>query len=197
MSNRLPILQAEIREAHEAVRGHATAAAERALAAGAMLAEAKSLCRHGQWAGWLKQTGIPARSAQRYMTLHRGGLKSAIVADLGMAAAERHASDGLRLLPSEGHAACAIGRENHDDVLIGFVSYWWRQDTGFAYWHCTMAGDRSFYHAQDCPSPIWLLGFLEADRRQQFDLYALEEIPLAEARAFIDSFQHEVANDDA
>lgn len=87
-SNRLPTLAAGIRTAHGAVERSAIAAAEHALAAGRMLAEAKALVAHGHWATWLAEhTGISARTASRYMRLARAGLNSATVADLGIAAA--------------------------------------------------------------------------------------------------------------
>ncbi len=88
-SNRLPTLADEARQAHSEILHHVESAAKRALAAGAALAEAKALCAHGKWGDWLAETGIPERSAQRYMRLHRAGLKSATVADLGLSQAER------------------------------------------------------------------------------------------------------------
>lgn len=192
-SNRLPVLLDRIREAHKATGRHALLAAEQALAAGEMLVEAKSLCAHGEWGDWLLKSEVPARSAQRYMSLFRGGLKPAIVADLGMAVAERYSKIGLKLIPPFGKAVYAVGREDYDELLIGFISYWWREDDGFGYWHCTMAGDRSLYHSSEQAMPIWYLGFLEGERSRQFDLYNKEEIPLSEAREFIDNFEHEAA----
>lgn len=100
-SNRLPILQAEARAAHDDAMRHSMAAAERALAAGAALAEAKSLCAHGQWLPWLAEAGIPERSAQRYMKLHNAGLKSATVADLGLSEAEVIAGLMAKLWPKK------------------------------------------------------------------------------------------------
>lgn len=91
--NRLPALAKEVAGLHREIGQHATAMAEKALEAGAALSEAKALCKHGTWANWLKNTGIPERSAQRYMKLHRAGLKSATVADLGgIAEAEKFLS---------------------------------------------------------------------------------------------------------
>lgn len=86
-SNRLPTLADEAKQAHNESLDHAQKAAERALAAGAALNEAKGLCAHGTWGDWLAQTGIPQRSAQRYMKLHSAGLKSDTVSDLGGIAA--------------------------------------------------------------------------------------------------------------
>jgi hypothetical protein len=87
--NRLPVLAAEVREAHQGVREAAKNAVERAIEAGRALIEAKSLLDHGQWLPWLKtHCSIPERTAQLYMrtakTVDELGLKSATVADLGL-----------------------------------------------------------------------------------------------------------------
>ena len=84
-SNRLSVLAADIQAAHHEIQASAELMAERAIAAGNMLIEAKGALRHGQWAAWLKQNvGMSDRSAQRYMQLARSGLKTATVADLGV-----------------------------------------------------------------------------------------------------------------
>src|SRR6266446_3513257 len=106
-SNRLPELQALVLAAHHDAQRHTIAAAEKALSAGEMLVEAKGLCHHGQWGAWLKATGLPERSAQRYMLLHRAGFKSATVADLGFALAENYATTALKMLPPAGRAIAA------------------------------------------------------------------------------------------
>ncbi len=126
MSNRLPHLEQAARAAHTAIGAHEKAAAERALQAGAALVEAKSLVKHGQWKIWLAGTGIPERSAQRYMALARGGLKSAIVADLGLAEAARLAGVGHRLWPGDDWVHHAEGvEEDHVAEAI-----WLRQADG-------------------------------------------------------------------
>ena len=84
-NNRLPILAAEIRSAHADIRRGALAIAERALAAGTALAEAKAGISHGGWTTWLQaNTGLTERTARRYMQLAESGIKSATVADLGI-----------------------------------------------------------------------------------------------------------------
>ena len=126
MSNQLPHLEQAARAAHTAIGAHEKAAAEKALQAGAALVEAKSLVKHGQWKIWLAGTGIPERSAQRYMALARGGLKSAIVADLGLAEAARLAGLGHRLWPEDDQVHHAEGvEENHVAEAI-----WLRQADG-------------------------------------------------------------------
>ncbi|WP_267428510.1 DUF3102 domain-containing protein [Methylobacterium sp. GC_Met_2] len=87
MSNRLPVLVGEIRRAHEEARSAARFSAERALAAGHLLIEAKTAVGHGEWLPWLRANlGMSERTAQGYMRLARTGLKSATVADLGLRA---------------------------------------------------------------------------------------------------------------
>lgn len=108
-SNRLPVLQNEARNAHTDSQRHTEAAAVRALAAGAALVEAKKLCQHGTWGEWLAGTGIPERSAQRYMRLHRSGLKTATVADLGLAESERVASFIEKAWPEAGRGRVISG----------------------------------------------------------------------------------------
>jgi hypothetical protein len=86
--NRLAHLAAEISKAQEGSKSAALLAAERALAAGHMLIEAKTLVKHGEWAGWLaEKVSMSERTARRYMQLARSGLKTATVADLGIWAA--------------------------------------------------------------------------------------------------------------
>lgn len=87
MSNRLPVLAAMIREAHDSARMAARFSAERAIEAGHLLLEAKLAVGHGNWLPWLKQNvGLSERTAQGYMRLARLGMKSATVADLGLRA---------------------------------------------------------------------------------------------------------------
>jgi hypothetical protein len=88
-SNRLPILAAEIRNAHGGVRKALKTAAECAVEAGRALIEAKSLLKHGEWLPWLKtHCRLPERTAQLYMHVaevtDQLGPKSATVADLGL-----------------------------------------------------------------------------------------------------------------
>jgi Protein of unknown function (DUF3102) len=89
-SNRLPILAAEIRCAHADVQEAAKTAAERAIAAGHALIEAKSLLKHGEWLPWLRgHCALAERTAQLYMRIANSGLESAMVAGLGLQAAAK------------------------------------------------------------------------------------------------------------
>jgi hypothetical protein len=70
-SNRLPVLQEEIRAAHRDARDAVKTAVDRARDAGLRLIEAKSLLGHGEWLPWLSETGVSPRTAQRYMRIAR------------------------------------------------------------------------------------------------------------------------------
>ena len=83
MSNRLPVLQADIQQAIESAHRAASVAAQHILDAGKALIEAKSLCGHGQWLPFLKVAGIHERTAQRYMKLAASNLKSDTMSELG------------------------------------------------------------------------------------------------------------------
>lgn len=190
-SNRLPILAVAIKDAHKEAAAALQTASERALAAGEMMVEAKGLVGHGRWRSWLKSLGISERSAQRYMMLHRAGLKPAIVADLGFARAEKYASLGLSLMPAKDHAICATGSDVDRDILSGCVAYWWQEAGGVRYFSCTMSGEQAWYHLPAHTLPIWLIGCFEGDRVGVYDRWATEEIPIANATAWLRQFEAE------
>ena len=91
LNNRLTVLAADIQAAHSDIKRSALEAAERTVAAGHMLIEAKAALPHGAWDEWLTaHAGLSARTARRYMQIARSGLETATVADLGIrGAAER------------------------------------------------------------------------------------------------------------
>lgn len=187
-SNRLPVLADEIRQAHLDVERAATTAAEKALDAGRALIEAKALCGHGRWLPWLHTAGIPERSAQRYMLLCRGGFKSAVVADLGLAKAEHYAKTGLNMMPATDRAVQAIGYDK--DGPEQSLTYWWRAADGLAgYWHCTVFGAQEFYVEPKAPVPPWLLAAIHEDQRQRFESYTETDIPAQEVRDFLTDFK--------
>jgi hypothetical protein len=64
-------LAREARAEHQAAQRHWESAVEHAHRAGRCLLDAKALCRHGGWLPWLRDVGIPARTAQEYMRLAR------------------------------------------------------------------------------------------------------------------------------
>lgn len=62
-------LAREARAEHLAAERAFESAVEHAHRCGHVLLQAKSLCRHGEWLPWLREAGIPARTAQDYMRL--------------------------------------------------------------------------------------------------------------------------------
>ena len=85
MSNRLPMLQAEIAELHRRGEASQQAALDAYREAGVRLIEAKALLGHGQWLPWLAEIGISPRTAQHYMRLARlSADKYATVSHLGL-----------------------------------------------------------------------------------------------------------------
>jgi hypothetical protein len=71
-SNYLVDIAARIKAEHEAVTGHLRQSLKRAMAAGNLLNEARSLVPHGQWLPWLKDhCSLSERVAQQYMKLAR------------------------------------------------------------------------------------------------------------------------------
>ncbi len=64
-------LAREIAAEHAAAERAWESAVEHGHRAGQCLLEAKALCKHGGWLPWLRDVGIPARTAQVYMRLAR------------------------------------------------------------------------------------------------------------------------------
>lgn len=83
LSNSLTDLADKVQQEVQAHNKASLAAAGHVLTAGQMLCEAKESCRHGEWLPFLKRAGINERTAQRWMRLHRGHLKSDTVSLLG------------------------------------------------------------------------------------------------------------------
>lgn len=190
-SNRLPTLAHEARTAHAEALTHAMKAADRAIAAGAALVEAKALCTHGTWGDWLDETGIPERTAQRYMKLHRAGCNSAIVADFGIANAETIAALGLKLLPQDGAGIEASGFN-----LDGATAYAMTLPEGDGltrYWACYLFPDPDldFYTTRVCRLPV-ALGLLHSGFLDHFDIYKARRMTpeeTAQARAEVEGGQ--------
>lgn len=85
-NNYLTSLAADIEAAHEAVGVNSRAMAEHALKAGRLLNEVKDSLQHGEFGPWLREhVSISERTARRYMTLAKSGVKTDTVADLGIA----------------------------------------------------------------------------------------------------------------
>jgi hypothetical protein len=120
-SNRLTALAADIQAAHREIQASAESMAERAIAAGNMLIEAKSALPHGKWNEWLTHhVGMSDRSARRYMQIARSGMKTATVADLGI----RAAAEAIAKVSSAGASP--------EDDAVGQA---WLIEM-LALWHC-------------------------------------------------------------
>lgn len=120
MSNRLPVLAKEVKDAARVMRSAERTAADAAFVVGFALIEAKELVQHGEWLPFLKQAGIPERKAQRCMTLARSNLKSDTVTDLG------GITGALEFLRVRQHAVDQMGRAgvafDAGDNIEGMVS---------------------------------------------------------------------------
>lgn len=189
-SNRLPVLLAAAREAHDEAARHTLTAAERGIAAGAALAEAKALVPHGGWSEWLREGGIPARTAQRYMNLHRAGCVPAIVADLGWSEADRLASLSRKIWPREGYGFEVVAQDDDVNVYILTTSHQDGTATFFASY--TFPDPQlDFWMMQRCPRPI---GFgILFDGLDRFDIAHINMLKPAEALAAWDKIKGAVA----
>jgi hypothetical protein len=112
MSNRLPILAAEIMREHAEVRRAAQMSVEHAIKAGEALIEAKGQLKHGKWLPWLRDNcEMSARTAQLYMQLakHKDQIRNS-VADLGL-------RDALELLDDRSDLEKALALEGENNAL--------------------------------------------------------------------------------
>ena len=127
LSNSLAELAARIRAEHDDAKGAIKRGVEHAIAAGALLLEAKEKLQHGQWLPWLEEhCGLSERSARRYMRLARNKDKlgeNGHVSDLSL----RGALDTLTThLPDDepedaADAALNVLRENFDRLPSSVV----------------------------------------------------------------------------
>ncbi len=190
-SNRLAVLAVDIRNAHADVTRGTQTVAERALAAGDMLIEAKAALPHGEWAGWLTQhTGLSGRTARLYMQLARSGMKTATVADLGLQgavsalAAESKRRRLLSPVPPPGHYTYAqsIGE---DQVIV-----WPVEDARFHILHVSgICGNNMTTSRRSVPSigvepSIALLGFPPGQVFVPHNLTEAARAEIQELRAF-------------
>ncbi|PBB20563.1 DUF3102 domain-containing protein [Mesorhizobium sp. WSM4313] len=110
MSNRIPVLAAEIKRAAVVMKGAERTAADAAIVAGRLLIEAKTLVDHGQWLPFLKETGLHERAAQRFMSLAASNLKSDMVSFLG------GINPALRFLALRKQALLAMGEAEAEAI---------------------------------------------------------------------------------
>ena len=179
LSNLLTDLAESVRVEVEASNAAARCAAEHAVAAGAKLCEAKAECRYGEWLPFLARAGLSERNAQRWMQLHRAGVKSDHVSDLGLTDLRRFAAAGLRMIPVEGKAVRAIGKD--DDANCG-IFYWWCDGDHARYASVTTTLFKGFAMRPTRLLPVWVLGMLHQREPTRFDDYQEATIPIDEAR---------------
>jgi hypothetical protein len=110
-SNRMPFLKDTVIALNADLQEFQAALAEKVLAMGTALNEAKETCPHGEWTEFLKSVAMSERSAQRYMRIAKAGLKSATVADLGLNRAEACAGYMLKFWPDVGQARFLAGHD--------------------------------------------------------------------------------------
>ncbi|ANV22860.1 DUF3102 domain-containing protein [Agrobacterium pusense] len=123
-SNRLPHLLAEIKNANVVFAQAQKTTASAAFIMGKSLIEAKDLCGHGDWTGFLKEAGLPPRTAQRYMRLVQSGLGSEYIGLVGVTEALKEIDEAQEIMPSDGKAIMAVWEgESTPDTMM-----WWRID---------------------------------------------------------------------
>ena len=106
LSNALADLAERVKVSVAAQKQAESTAATEALAAGALLVEAREQTTHGAWLPFLARAGVHERQAQRLMKLSRSGLKPDTVSDLGGVKAALIWLSGIRL-PGPGQALLA------------------------------------------------------------------------------------------
>lgn len=115
-NNYLTSLAADIEAAHEAVGVNSRAMAEHALKAGRLLNEVKDSLHHGEFGPWLREhVTISERTARRYMTLAKSGVKTDTVADLGIAGTLKAISAPLPPMPDVGQIV--VGHDDNGRLL--------------------------------------------------------------------------------
>ena len=122
-SNRLPVLQAEIRAAHETMIAAAQSAVERAISAGKLLLEAKSQLGYGEWLPGVLQAGLTRRTAQNYMRLAQlPEARAKRVAHLGVRKALAEISKGVGVHGQISLATAAASLIRYAKVLTKALS---------------------------------------------------------------------------
>lgn len=127
-NNSLPAIAADVVKLHQDIEHHSKQAIKKAIEAGKQLNEAKGLCGHGNFGGWLHSTGINERSAQRYMKLHGYALNSDMVTDLGGISATMDWLKPVKLPPA-GHVLIACDDDHPDSTCpVGVI---WKAGRGY------------------------------------------------------------------
>ncbi|MFO1126396.1 MAG: DUF3102 domain-containing protein [Methylocystis sp.] len=119
MNNRLPVLAHQCRQLQQEVIKGSLDTAEKTIALGKALIEAKHILRDGEWDKWLADnTSISTRTASNYMRIARSGLKSETVAELGLRGVLRSMSESKgKKPPNDSADRCLLKREYLDSEI--------------------------------------------------------------------------------
>ena len=97
LSNRLCHLADEVRAAEATIHRSTEQSRVAFLTAGALLVEAKDICRHGEWLTFLKRAGVSRQRAAEMMKVARAGLQMPELRTLGgIRAALKYPESDLR-----------------------------------------------------------------------------------------------------
>lgn len=125
---RAEVLIASARAAHAGMQHHLRLAAESAVAAGAALAEARSLRSVERWAGWVREAGLPADAVALLLGLHDAALDAEAVTALGGVIPAAEWASRLRL-PEPGEVVVA-SLEPADPCEEPAAAFVWRAADG-------------------------------------------------------------------
>lgn len=166
LSNRLPVLAAEIKNANVVFANAQRLTADAAIVMGKCLIEAKEICPHGEWEAFLDKTGISPRTAQRCMRIVKSGIGSDYLTCVGMTTALQEIDEAVASMPPDGQAMF-VNYENEEgppDTLM-----WWRTGKltgGFVQVWRAQEGDHYRMHLVERDCPAFFIAFIAevADR---------------------------------
>lgn len=158
-SNRLPVLLDTIQNASVVFAKAERMSAEAAYDMGAALVEAKALCVHGEWSGFLEQAGVTPRSAQRYMRVVNSGMPRDYVALVGLTDALEEIDAAQAIMPDGGTAMIAV----FGDAAQPSIFIWWRVsqfEAGFVQVYRERLSDDAARCLIVERFPLYLVGFI-------------------------------------
>jgi hypothetical protein len=174
LSNRLPVLAAEIKNANVVFASAQRMTADAVIVMGRCLVEAKGICPHGEWESFLTSTGIAPRTAQRCMRIVRSGIGSDYLRIVGMTTALQEIDEALAVMPPHGEAMFVTyeNEEGPPSILM-----WWRTGKltgGFVQVWRAVEGDHCKTLIIERDIPAFYIAFIaEVADRGPFDLKPL------------------------
>ena len=127
LSNRLPELASQIKNANVVFGNAQKICIEAAYDMGECLVEAKALCKHGEWEGFLKKATVSVRSAQRYMRIVQSGILKENAYELGISGSLDEIDYFETLMPARDEAFLVVyGNEPNDEFQDFSLLMWWR-----------------------------------------------------------------------